>query len=256
MFAFHRRKDKEQPLPERAAPSGGKKRRAASKKSRKRSRVSPAGDSEDEDEGGAENILAWEDEHLLPQLASGGETFRIQQKDAPESVKEDAKRLSDETGEDVVLLSSSKEGWTGTATKVMNHLLRQVPKETFKLKGGLRVKNVSGILNVWILTVSALNQLTAAACDREGVPLTATELKQRIRRAEESIAMQKKGYTRCDKCHTPLVPHDHPQCDQLMREGDERAVMASTGLAFETCEHCKQLSCRVLPNTPPGSPAH
>ena len=176
MFAFHRRKDKEQPLPERAAPSGGKKRRAASKKSRKRSRVSPAGDSEDEDEGGAENILAWEDEHLLPQLASSGETFRIQQKDAPESVKEDAKRLSDETGEDVVLLSSSKEGWTRTATKVMNHLLRQVPKETFKLKGGLRVKNVSGILNVWILTVSALNQLTAAACDREGVPLTATEL--------------------------------------------------------------------------------
>ena len=41
-----------------------------------------------------------------------------------------------------------------------------------------------------------------------------------------------------------------------MREGDERAMMASMGLPFETCEHCKQLSYVVLHNyTPPGSPA-
>jgi uncharacterized protein with PIN domain len=108
---------------------------------------------------------------------------------------------------------------------------------------------------IWILTTSALKQLATAACDRHGVPLTTTELNQRIARRAESRAMKKKGYTRCDKCHTSLVPHDHPQYDQLMREGDERAMMASMDIPFETCEHCNQLSCRVPPNTPPGSPA-
>ena len=257
---LRKRKSSEEPPPpppEHAAPSGGTKRRAASKKSRKRSHVSPAGDSEDEDEGGAENILAWEDEHLLPQLARGGADLLIQREDAPQSVQRKSDELKAKSGQQVHVLSSCVEDWTAQATKMVNHMLRSACKDDELVS--MRLVFMIGRKqrpNFWILTVSALKQLAAAACDREGKPLTATELKKRIRQAEESIAMQKKGYTRCDKCHTSLVPHEHPQYDQLMREGDERAMMASMGLPFETCEHCKQLSYLVLPNyTPPGSPA-
>ena len=235
------------PPPERAAPSGGKKRRAASKKSPKRPRLSSAGDSEDEDEGGVENSQAWEVKHLLPELARGGADLLIQRKDAPRSVQRASDKLQEtNNGQDVHLLSLPE---VTTSTKMVNHLLLLVPKGEFVFFP--RLRKAGNTSHIWILTASAMRQVTQAAHDGSGNVLTPAELNQRIARRAESITMQKRGYTRCDKCHTSLVPHDHPQYDQLMRDGDERAVVASTGLTFETCETCKQLSCPVLPNTPP-----
>ena len=252
---LRKRKSSEEPPPpppEHAAPSGGKKRRAASKKSPKRPRLSSAGDSEDEDEGGVENSQAWEVKHLLPQLARGGADLLIQRKDAPRSVQRASDKLQEtNNGQDVHLLSLPA---VTTSTKMVNHLLLLVPKGEFAFLSSLR--KAGNTSHVWILTASAMRQVTQAAHDGSGNVLTPAELNQRIARRAESITMQKRGYTRCDKCHTSLVPHDHPQYDQLMREGDERAEVALTGLTFETCETCKQLSCPVLPNTPPGSPAH
>jgi len=240
------------PPPEHAAPSGGKKRRAASKKSPKRPRLSSAGDSEDEDEGGVENSQAWEVKHLLPELARGGADLLIQRKDAPLSVQRASDKLQEtNNGQDVHLLSLPE---VTTSTKMVNHLLLLVPKGEFVFFP--RLRKAGNTSHIWILTASAMRQVTQAAHDGSGNVLTPAELNQRIARRAESITMQKRGYTRCDKCHTSLVPHDHPQYDQLMRDGDERAVVASTGLTFETCETCKQLSCPVLHNTPPGSPAH
>jgi hypothetical protein len=225
------------PPPEQAAPSGGKKRRT--KQARRSTDVT----------------LAWEDEHLLPQLASGDGALCIPPENAPDHVKTKFDKLTLASGQQVHVLSSIVEGWTAQASKMVNHMLLSCKDGEFVSMPSVRMTKGAKQRPIWILTTSALKQLAAAACDRGGVPLTATELNQRIRRAEESRAMQKKGYTRCDKCHTSLVPHDHPQYDQLMCEGDERAMMASMGLTFETCEHCNQLSCRVPPNTPPGSPA-
>ena len=251
---LRKRKSSEEPPPpphEHAAPSGGKKRRAASKKSPKRPRLSSAGDSEDEDEGGVENSQAWEVEHLLPQLARGGADLLIQREDAPRSVQQASDKLQEtNSGQDVHLLSLPA---VTTSTKMVNHLLLLVPKEEFTFVKSLR--KAGNTSHVWILTASALQQLTQAAHDGSGNVLTSAELNQRIARRAESITMQKKGYSHCDKCLTSLVPHDHQQYNQLMREGDDRAMMASTGLTFETCKHCNQLSCRVPPNTPPGSPA-
>jgi len=236
------------------APAKRKKAdKPPSKKKKRQKKTAAADDEAENDADGAEDDgFAWEDTNLLQPLAAGGKKLILSLKDIephheiPQTVLDEAGKKAEEWGQQVYLLAATMDqGWTITASMIVNHLMR-LQKEQFveKKQMNRRSSRWPSGRTIWIFSEAAHHSLVLAArCGGTGKVVTAKNMSSRIRRHVWAVmnSQSKKGRTCCETCHTKFFNHNDENFDRMMHEDEQRREAAQAGVVFEVCKGCCQL---------------